>query len=208
MQRPVTVSARHDLLGREGGKPPAYALLCFAQDCPLPLPVSVKRVPQTRQPIKHSETYYYSSCLLLSGFAHYNLNDTVPVCFRHLSLHEQCARPTTIFASAAATMQTASPRPTPLHISKSFSRLDSPSPDRVRSATSSIHNGASPEIPFPPTSLTASPVMEDQSIFSRENDEDSRTPISTGGPLEAPQTFDELPIEIKSLTERYIISSC
>jgi hypothetical protein len=46
--------------------------------------------------------------------------------------------------------------------------------------------------------------MGDQDIFSRDNDEGSQTPISAGGPLEAPQSFDELPIEIKSLTDRFV----
>src|ERR1700760_793424 len=83
---------------------------------------------------------YYSSCLLL--FTYYNLSESDPISFHHFPLREQCTCPTSNIVTSA-TMQTASPRPSPLHISKSFSRLDSPSPDRVRSESTSLHNGSS-----------------------------------------------------------------
>jgi Vacuolar sorting protein 9 (VPS9) domain len=109
----------------------------------------------------------------------------------------------------------ASPRPSPSLVSKSFSRLDSPSPDtRVRSSSGSINQldggrggGISPDLSFLTGSMTASPDKEHSDIFSNTEEESVKSPLAVdNGSLAFPQTFDELPIEIRSITERFLDS--
>jgi hypothetical protein len=93
-----------------------------------------------------------------------------------------------------------SARPSPILVSKSFTRLDSPSPE-IRSATraNTLQNGELHLLASTP--LTASPEKEDSDVFLPEED-GADANGSVGALNAAPQTFDELPIEIRSLTER------
>jgi hypothetical protein len=92
-----------------------------------------------------------------------------------------------------------SARPSPILVSKSFTRLDSPSPE-IRSATRSNTQNGSAELHLAGTPLPASPEKEETDVFLPEEDgsvNGSAAPLNA-----APQTFDELPIEIRSVTER------
>jgi hypothetical protein len=93
-----------------------------------------------------------------------------------------------------------SARPSPILVSKSFTRLDSPSPE-IRSATrSNTQNGSAEPHQLAGTPLTASPEKEETDVFLPEED---GSVIGSAAPLNAaPQTFDELPIEVRSVTER------
>jgi hypothetical protein len=94
-------------------------------------------------------------------------------------------------------------RPKPLQNTKSFSRLESPPrtpPGRTRASTI---QGTIPEVSaaLPPVTGAAA-----GSIFSTVDDGD---PLTTSPQSEMaspvmnkPETFEELPIEIRSLTER------
>jgi hypothetical protein len=89
-----------------------------------------------------------------------------------------------------------SARPSPILVSKSFTRLDSPSPE-IRSATRpNPQNGPGELHLLAGTPLTVSPDKEETDVFLPEDDG------SVNGAA-APQTFDELPIEIRSATERW-----
>jgi len=94
--------------------------------------------------------------------------------------------------------------------SKSFTRLPSPPRDRsTRSRASTLQTGTTPEAPSYATSLSSSPPDEKPArpdIFSTAKDGDSTAPAEDevkNPSLRIPQSFDELPIELRSLTERY-----
>ncbi|WPG99266.1 Hypothetical protein R9X50_00207800 [Acrodontium crateriforme] len=101
-------------------------------------------------------------------------------------------------------------RPNTLHISRSFTRMDNAStPDSPRKRASTLQEAGIPAIPEArpidgspglPGNTKASDVFE-----NREDDEEPASLISTPNPsLKLPSTFDDLPIEIKSLTERFL----
>jgi len=87
----------------------------------------------------------------------------------------------------------------------SFPRLESPSPDplsRTRSSTLSGDGNTTPDASYQAGSVTASPVEEyDHSFIIREDE--TQSPVIQNAQFK-PQTFEDLPIEIKSLTERYV----
>lgn len=89
---------------------------------------------------------------------------------------------------------------------KSFSRLDTtPSPPQPRSRATTLQ-GAIPELNF--TANSTLPAVGDDDgksdIFSTTDDGFVASPTSeTASPVvKQPETFEELPIEIRSLTER------
>lgn len=103
-------------------------------------------------------------------------------------------------------------RPRTLHISRSFTRLESPqktpdSPSRLRAST--IQNPTIHTIPearnigLNITNVTQSKTGD---IFESVEEDDSRLDSEHGKAAEAeaevPQTFDQLPIEIRSLSDR------
>lgn len=103
-------------------------------------------------------------------------------------------------------------RPRTLHVSRSFTRLESPqkapdSPSRMRASTiqtPTIHTvPEARSIHLPPSNATESKIGD---IFeSVEEDGDHPDPAlakTAETEVEAPQTFDQLPIEIRSLSER------
>ncbi|GAB7350588.1 hypothetical protein MBLNU459_g1160t2 [Dothideomycetes sp. NU459] len=114
-------------------------------------------------------------------------------------------------------VQAADPRrPRTLHISRSFTRLESPkknpdSPSRSRASTiqtPTIHTV--PEARDIRLTLNDGADPRGGDIFERTEDDDEH-PVpelakATEGEAEAPQTFDQLPIEIRSLSERFLKS--
>ncbi|KAF2203391.1 hypothetical protein GQ43DRAFT_390103 [Delitschia confertaspora ATCC 74209] len=96
-----------------------------------------------------------------------------------------------------------------LHTSKSFTRLESvPQSPQARSRASTIQGPPVPNILFTPNT-THSADEEDgkagRDIFATKEVEEDE--IKTGVPESAvPDTFEELPIEIRSLTERFLES--
>ncbi|KAF1348821.1 hypothetical protein BDV97DRAFT_399371 [Delphinella strobiligena] len=106
-------------------------------------------------------------------------------------------------------------RPRALHISRSFTRLDSPtnapdSPSRLRASTIQT-----PTIHRIPEARNIASVghesVKQGDIFESADDDDAQN-IESGLAadkkvhVESPATFDQLPIEIRSLTERFLKS--
>jgi hypothetical protein len=98
-------------------------------------------------------------------------------------------------------------RPKPLQNTKSFSRLESPPRTPTGRTRASTIQGTIPELEYA-QSAALPPVQGDVvgSIFSTVDDGDPLTasPPSelTSPAMKQPETFEELPIEIRSLTER------
>ena len=113
-------------------------------------------------------------------------------------------------SEAAQTRQT---RPKPLHTSRSFTRMESPpstaSSPRKRANTTQV--AGIPSIP------EARPIDADSELFGSDSkadvfenrDDDGKEASEPGTPapeLNLPDTLDELPIEIRSMTERFLES--
>lgn len=104
-------------------------------------------------------------------------------------------------------------RPKPLHTSRSFTRMESPpstaSSPRKRANTTQVSG-----IPAIPEARSTDPGSElfghdsRADVFeNREDDENDTSEPETPAPeLNLPGTLDELPIEIRSLTERFLES--
>lgn len=96
--------------------------------------------------------------------------------------------------------------------SKSFSRLSSPprTPTETSRARAATVQGSVPEIQLNQNGVQANaddPLAEKSDIFSTAGDDEPivASPTEVTSPtLKAPETFEELPIEIRSLTDRYI----
>ncbi|KAI9824329.1 MAG: hypothetical protein M1819_000889 [Sarea resinae] len=106
-------------------------------------------------------------------------------------------------------------RPRPLHISKSFSRLEPSSPSPLsRNRASTLQPGTIPEVMLP-DKLPSSPENEQRAehddIFVKKDvdGEDGHAedePGSAGYHLRLSDRFEDLPIELMSLTDRFIDS--
>lgn len=103
-------------------------------------------------------------------------------------------------------------RPQPIHISHSFPRMDTPplSPSRKTRAHTLQEQGI-PAIP------AARPIETSQELEGKkpiadvfenqDEEENAQSGKGTPGPeLQLPSTFDDLPIEIRSMTERFLES--
>ncbi|OCL05780.1 hypothetical protein AOQ84DRAFT_322447 [Glonium stellatum] len=103
-------------------------------------------------------------------------------------------------------------RPKVLHISKSFSRLEPASQSPLsRSRASTLQGPPIPEILYPQNASLLQEGGEEQKgdIFAAEDDEESVDgAMDEADPpgTKLPDTFEELPIEIRSLTERFLES--
>jgi hypothetical protein len=94
--------------------------------------------------------------------------------------------------------------------SKSFSRLSSPprTPTDTNRARAATVQGPVPEIQLNQNGVQPNvdhPLVEKNDIFSTAEDDEpivASPPEVTSPTLKAPETFEELPIEIRSLTER------
>lgn len=104
-------------------------------------------------------------------------------------------------------------RPQTPHMSKSFSRLESPrSSPLSRSRASTLQNGATPEdltsgMTVSPLSETINTGLQQDDIFEKNNlvsgDRGSVQDVDEpDSPREVPEGFDELPIELISLVDR------
>lgn len=103
-------------------------------------------------------------------------------------------------------------RPKALHASRSFTRMESPSsnPSSPRKRASTIQVSGIPSIPEA-RPIDHSPERSGKSprkdVFEQEDDEHATPEPDTPGPeLQLPSKMDELPIEIKSMTERFLDS--
>lgn len=95
-------------------------------------------------------------------------------------------------------------RPRALHPSASFSKLNPPEPERLSRAqrASTIHHGKSSEAAVRSSSVRANTVSESPpDRFEKMHEEDGND--VTGSPEKLPPDFDEIPIELASLTDRY-----
>ena len=106
-------------------------------------------------------------------------------------------------------------RPQTPQKSHSFTRLDSPrSSPLSRSRASTLQNGTIPETTH--SRLTASPLSENRTfdqedIFERDNLVSSpkgkvQDVSELDSPIDVPEGFDDLPIEIISLIDRYEVN--
>lgn len=109
-------------------------------------------------------------------------------------------------------MAAADTRPRPLHGSRSFTRMDnSPTPASPRKRASTLQDAGIPAIPEA-RHIETSPELNGKRPMADvfENHEDEEHAEEEGKEekpeLKIPSTFDELPIEIKSLCERFLES--
>lgn len=104
-------------------------------------------------------------------------------------------------------------RPKPIHTSRSFSRMEAPANKTAspRKRASTLQEAGIPAVPAA-RYLSGSQELngKKKDVFEyheEEEDEHAASGPNTPGPeLNLPNTFDELPIEIKSLTERFLES--
>lgn len=101
-------------------------------------------------------------------------------------------------------------RPRALHISRSFTRLESPnpspaSPSRIRASTIHTIPEARDIAELEAAHAKNGDIFE--SVDEHDDHLDSPLPAETKTEPESPATFDQLPIEIRSLTERLLFSS-
>ena len=98
-----------------------------------------------------------------------------------------------------------SQRPRPIHVSKSFSKLEPASPDHSTRSTraSTIQNGVIPKgVMSDKTSTKDSKAKVQPDAFEKSPVEDGEPRASNEGTGKLPADFDELPIELVSLTDR------
>jgi hypothetical protein len=108
------------------------------------------------------------------------------------------------FMASANGRKNDSQRPQPLHLSKSFSRVESPSPEPLtrNQRASTIQNGVMTEKVMANVSRENARPRAQQDAFenhSEEDEDDTETPIEGSGKLL--DDFDELPVELASLSD-------
>lgn len=102
-------------------------------------------------------------------------------------------------------------RPKPIHTSRSFSRMEAPAKTpSPRKRASTLQEAGIPAVPAA-RHVSGSQELDgkrkDVFEYQEEDEEHAQPGTDTPGPeLNLPNTFDELPIEIKSLTERFLES--
>ena len=103
-------------------------------------------------------------------------------------------------------------RPKPIHTARSFSRMEAPTKaPSPRKRASTLQEAGIPAVPAA-RHLSGSQETDGKrkDVFEyheEEEEEHAQSGSNTPGPeLNLPSTFDELPIEIKSLTERFLES--
>lgn len=131
--------------------------------------------------------------------------------FRVSTIGDKGHSRTAIMAEAKASA-TSDGRPKAIHTSNSFSRMDPPpAPISPRKRASTMQEKGITAVPEA-RHISVSPEISGKKhvadVFENP-DEDETAPSGTGTPgpeIQVPSTFDELPIEIKSLTERFLES--
>lgn len=106
------------------------------------------------------------------------------------------------------------PRPRPLHVSKSFSRLEpNPTSPSVRGRASTIQNGTMMENETAEGESTPVETRKPRGlsgVFARVGSfgigerDGQRVSIPEEGSGKLPGDFDDLPVELVSLTDRYV----
>ena len=112
-----------------------------------------------------------------------------------------------------AEKRNADARPKPIHTSRSFTRMDNgPGSGSPRKRASTLQEQGIPAVPQP-RAIATSPELVGKKhvadVFENRDDDEEQVQSGTGTPgpeLQLPSTFDELPIEIRSLTERFLES--
>ncbi|PQE16601.1 vps9 domain protein [Rutstroemia sp. NJR-2017a BBW] len=100
-------------------------------------------------------------------------------------------------------------RPRPLQLSRSFSKLEPSSPDRLSrpSRANTIQNGAIPAVPImDKTTEGENKRPGAQPNISEKNEDEGGHEATTEGSGKLPADFDELPIELVSLADSFIDS--
>lgn len=102
-------------------------------------------------------------------------------------------------------------RPRPLHSSKSFTRLEPTTQSPLGRSRASTIQGTISELPHA-DHITLSPGSEEKAaqrdifVSKDEDDSDAETVEDNAGSASKQlEAFEELPIEIRSLTERYVL---
>jgi hypothetical protein len=111
------------------------------------------------------------------------------------------------FMASSESRKRDSQRPQPLHVSKSFSKLEPASPDRSTRVqrASTIQNGVNPEGAMSDKSQQAQGSPRRPTDTFEKSSEDEEDQGQTGEVSEKlPPDFDELPIELVSLTDRSV----
>jgi hypothetical protein len=98
------------------------------------------------------------------------------------------------------------PRPSNLHPSRSFTRLESAPKSQLSRSRASTLQG--PHVPTMLDPLKSNAVLEedeavDADVFVKKDHDDDDDDDQVPAHEAAPDSFEELPIEIRSLTERY-----
>ena len=117
-------------------------------------------------------------------------------------------------AAPSPTMSPQQGKPRTLHVSRSFSRMDNPSPNpsSPRKRASTLQEAGIPAVPEArhietSPELAGKKQMADVFENNEEDEHHEEDEEQDGKPeLKVPSTFDELPIEIKSLCERFLES--
>lgn len=107
------------------------------------------------------------------------------------------------FMASSSTKKSDSNRPRPLHTSRSFSRIEPASPKlstRTQRA-STIQHGIANKPTMSKVGVGSSRKDHIHKESSGSEDEDTEEEQTTG---KLPADFDELPIELVSLTDRYL----
>jgi hypothetical protein len=103
-------------------------------------------------------------------------------------------------------------RPRPLQLSKSFSKLEPSSPDRLSrpSRANTIQNGAIPAVPMTDkTNEGENKRPGAQPNISEKNEDEGGHEATTEGSGKLSADFDELPIELVSLADRFVgLNTC
>ena len=104
-------------------------------------------------------------------------------------------------------------RPKPVHSSRSFTRMDDAAGNSSpRKRASTLQESGIPTVPEARNIATSPELVGKKHVADvfenqEEDEENAQSGTGTPGPeLQLPSTFDELPIEIRSLTERFLDS--
>lgn len=116
--------------------------------------------------------------------------------------------------AASPTMATVNERPSPIHVSRSFTRMDNATPSPIsptRKRASTLHEAGIPAVPEA-RHIDSSPDLSGKKamldVFENNDEEEhaGEQEQDTKPELNVPSTFDELPIEIRSLCDRFLES--
>jgi hypothetical protein len=111
------------------------------------------------------------------------------------------------FMASANGRKSDSQRPRPLHLSKSFTRVEPPSPDRLtrNQRARTIQNGVIPEKEMANVSReNMKPRAQPDAFESHEEDDEDDTGTPIEGPGKLLENFDELPVELASLSDTLV----